>query len=80
MLLQVIVRTVGDAPELTPVSEGESKLEVSSSSGIECQFFLCMVSCAELLLLNAEVDEPVMAESLPVIKPLEVCAVFSEEL
>ena len=80
MLLEIVICTVSDTPEFAPVCERESKLEVCCSSGIESELFLSVISCTELFFLDAKADQPVVAECLPVIEPLKVCAGFAEEL
>ena len=79
MLRQVIIRAVGNAPELAPAKR-EQELEVRRRLGIEAQLLRVMVAQAKVLLLHAEGEQPLLAEAAPVGKPLEVRARLAEEL
>ena len=79
MLRQVIIRAVGNAPELAP-AEREQELEVRRRLGIEAQLLRVMVAQAKVLLLHAEGEQPLLAEAAPVGEPLEVRTRLTEEL
>ena len=79
MLRQVIIRAVGNAPELAP-AEREQELEVRRRLGIEAQLLRVMVAQAKVLLLHAEREQPLLAEAAPVGEPLEVRTRLTEEL
>ena len=64
MLLEVIVRPVGNPPKLAPAKR-EEKFNVCSCLGIEGQFFLFVVAQTHILLCHAEVQQPVAAEASP---------------
>ena len=72
MLSEVVVCSVGNAPELTP-AEREEILEVCSCLRIEAELLGRVVSQAEILLFESESEEEVLAVASPVIEPLECC-------
>ena len=80
MAAQVVVGAVGDAPQLTPVGEGEGILNVGGGPGVEGQLGGLVVTQAQVLLLDAQVQQPLLAVVLPVGKPLQVGARLTEEL
>ena len=66
---QVIVGTVGNAPQLTPAgAEGELIFDIGGSTGVECQLCRLMVTQTQGLFLDTQGDQPVLAEVLPVSK------------
>ena len=79
VLGQVVIRAVGDAPQLAP-AEGEQELEVRRGLGVEAQLLGVVVAQAEVFVLQADTEQPVMAERAPVVEPLEVGAGLAEEL
>ena len=78
MLGEVVVRAVRDAPELSP-AEGEEELEVRGGFGIEAQLFRAVVAQTEFLVVEAQTEQPFVAEFAPVGEPFEVGAGFAEE-
>ena len=78
VLIEVIVRAVCNAPKFAP-TEGEFILEVRRGFGVEAKFFLVVVAEFEIFVLHAEVEEPFVAEILPIRKPFEVGAGLAEE-
>ena len=79
VLAQVVVRAVGDAPELAP-AEREQILKVGRGLGVEAQLLLLMVAQAEVLVLHTQTLEPLVAEAAPVVEPLEIGVRLAEEL
>ena len=79
MLREVVVRAVGNAPELAP-AEREEELEVRRCLGVEAQLLGIVVAQAEVLVLQADGEQPVVAERAPVVEPLKVGARLAEEL
>ena len=79
VLGQVIVGTVSNAPQLTP-TEGEEELKVSGGLGVEAQLLGIMVTQTQVLVLQTDVQQEVVAESTPVVEPLKVSAGLAEEL
>jgi len=79
VLREVVVRAVGDAPELAP-AEREDELEVGRGLGIEAELLGVVVAQTQVLLLHAEAQQPVAAERAPVLEPLEVGVGLAEEL
>ncbi len=80
MLGQVIVGTVGYAPQLAP-AEGEQELEVRGGLGVEAQLLGIMVTETQVLILHArERQQPLMAEVAPVLEPFQVGIGLAEEL
>ena len=78
---QVIVGAVGNAPQLTPAAaEGELILNVGGGAGVEGQLGRFVVTQTQALLLDAQAQQPVLAEVLPVGKPFQVAARLAEEL
>ena len=65
MLSEVIVRAVGNAPELAP-TEREHEFKVGCRLGIEAELLGVMVAQAEVFFLHAEAEKPVFAERTPV--------------
>ena len=81
MAAQVVVGAVSDAPQLAPAAaEGELVLDVGGGAGIEGQLGGIMVTQAQGILLDAQGQQPVLAEILPVGEPLQVGAGLAEEL
>ena len=79
VLGQVIVGAVGNAPQLTP-AEGEEELKVSGGLGVEAQLLGVVVTQSEILVLQADVQQELVAEAAPVLKPLKIGAGLAEEL
>ena len=79
VLSEVVVRAVGDAPQLSP-AEGEEELEVRGGFGVEAQLLRAMVTQAEFLVVKAEPEQPLVAELAPIGEPFEVCAGLAEKL
>ena len=79
VLAQVVVRAVGDAPELAP-AEREQILKVGRGLGVEAQLLLLMVAQAEVLVLHTQALEPLVAEAAPVVEPLQIRVRLAEEL
>ncbi len=73
MLVEVVVGSVGDAPQLAP-AEREEVLKVGGALGVERKLFGIVISQSEVLLLDAEGIEEVAAVASPVVEPLEVGA------
>ena len=69
VLFEVVVGAVGHAPQLAP-AEGEHELEVGGGLGVEGQLFGLVVAQAEVLLLQAQIHQPLAAELPPVLEPL----------
>ena len=77
---QVVVGPVRNAPQLPPaVAEGELVLDVGGSPGIEGQLCGFVIPQPQGILLDAQGDQPVLAEVLPVGEPLQVRAGLAEE-
>ena len=73
MLRQVVVRAVGDAPKLAP-AEGEQELEVRRCLGVEAQLLGIVVAQTQILVLQTDGQQPVVAERAPILEPFEVGA------
>ena len=61
MLGQVEVGAVGHAPQLAP-AEGEQELEVGGGLGVEGELLRVMVPQAQVLVLQSQVQQPLVAE------------------
>ena len=79
VLGQVVVGTVRHAPQLAP-AEGEQELEVRGGLGVEAQLLGVVVTQAEVLVLQSDAQQPVVAEGAPVVEPLQIGAGLAEEL
>ena len=79
MLGQVIVGAVRHAPQLAP-AEGEQELKVRGGLGIEAQLLGVVVPQAQVLVLQTDGKQPVVAEGPPILEPLQVGAGLAEEL
>ena len=79
MTAEVVVRAVGNAPELAPIGEREGVFDVGRGTGVERELCRLMVAQAQVLFLDAEAQQPLFAVVLPVGKPLEVRVGLAEE-
>ena len=79
VLGQVVIRAVGDAPELAP-AEREQILKVGRGLGVEAQLLLLVVAQAEVFIVHIQVLEPLVAEAAPVVEPRKVSVRLAEEL
>ena len=79
MAAKVVVRAVGNAPELAPVGEREGVFDIRRGSGVERKLRGLMVAQAQVLFLDAEAQQPVLAVVLPVGEPLKVGVGLAEE-
>ena len=77
---QVVVGTVCNAPQLTPVGEREGVLDIGGSAAVESQLCRLVVTQAQVLLLDAKAQQPVLAVVLPVSEPVQIGAGLAEEL
>ena len=74
MAAQIVVGTVGNAPQLTPAgAEGELVLDVGGSPGIEGQLRRLMIPQTQGVFLDAQRNQPVLTEVLPVGEPRMAC-------
>ena len=80
MAAQVVVGAVGNAPQLAPVGEREGILDIGGGTAVESQLCGLVVTQAQVLLLDAQAQQPVLAVILPVSEPLQLGARFAEEL
>ena len=79
MLGQVVVGAVGHAPQLAP-AEGEEVFEVGGGLGVEGQLLGLVIPEAEVLFLDVQPDQPVVAVGPPILEPLQVGVGLAEEL
>ena len=78
VLGQVIVGAVRHAPQLAP-AEGEQELEVRGGLGVEAQLLRVMIPQPQILVLQADAQQPVVAEGAPVLEPLQISAGLAEK-
>ena len=78
MLGKVVVRSVGNAPQLAP-AEGEQELNIRSRFGIEGKLFLIMVTDTHFFRFDSQGLQPVDTELLPVSKPFQISVGLTEE-
>ena len=74
MTAQVVVGAVCNAPQLAPVGEREGILDVGGSTAVEGQLCRLVVTQAQVLLLDAKAQQPVLAIVLPVSEPFQIGA------
>ena len=78
MLIEVVVGAIRNAPKLAP-AEREFIFEVGRCLGVEAKFFFFVVAEFEVFVSHAEVEQPLMAEVLPICKPFEIGAGLAEK-
>ena len=61
MTAKVVVRAVGNAPELTPVGEREGVFDIGRGTGVERELRRLMVTQTQVLFLDAKAQQPVLA-------------------
>ena len=79
MGLQVKIGAGSHAPQLAP-AEGEEVFDVGGGVGIVGEFFLFVVTIAQVFLFQTQALQELLAFALPVVKPLKLGAGFAEEL
>ena len=79
MLGQVVVGAVCHAPQLAP-AKGEQELKVRGGLGVEAQLLGVVVTQPQVLVLQADAQQPVVAEGAPILEPLQIGAGLAEEL
>ena len=79
MLGQVVVGAVRHAPQFAP-AEGEQELKVRGGLGVEAQLLGIVVPEPQVLILQTDGQQPVVAEGPPVVEPFQVGAGLAEEL
>ena len=77
---QVVVGAVCNTPQLAPVGEREGILDISGGTAVEGQLCGLVVAQAQVLLLDAQAQQPVLAVILPVSEPVQIGAGLAEEL
>ena len=78
MLRQVVVGSVGNAPQFAP-SEREQKFKVGGRFAVEAELFGIVVAKAQVFVFKSEREQPFVAEIAPVRKPFEVGSGFAEK-
>ena len=78
VLREVVVGSVGNAPELAP-AEREQILKVSRRLGIEAKLLCGVVAQAEILLLQTDLQQEVLAVAAPVLEPFQIGVGLAEE-
>ena len=78
MLRQVIIGTVRDSPKLSP-AEREQEFNIRRSLAVEAEFFRRMVAQAEFVFLHTQLFQPFVAETSPVLEPVEIRSRLAEE-
>ena len=76
---QVEIGAAGHAPQLAP-AEGEHELKVGGGVGVVAELLGVVVPQAQVLILHAQLQQPLVAEILPVGEPLQLGARLTEEL
>lgn len=71
VLCQVVVGSVCNAPQLAP-AKGETILEVCGCLGVEAQLFLVVVTQTQVLFLQTQIQQEVLAVATPVLEPFQV--------
>ena len=75
---QVVVGAVCNAPQLAPVGEREGILDISGGTAVEGQLCGLVVAQAQMLLLDAQAQQPVLAVILPVANQSRSCRAAEE--
>ena len=75
---QVEVGAGGHAPQLAP-AEGEDELKVGGGVGVVAQLLGVVVPQTQVLVPDAQAQQPVVAELLPVGEPLQLSPRLAEE-
>ena len=78
MRFQVVIRAVGNAPQLTP-AEREQIFNIAGALRIERQLFRRMLAEAQTFSIQPQIGQPVHAEVFPVFVPLQILARLAEE-
>ena len=78
VLIEVVVGAISNAPKLAP-AEREFVFEVGCCLGVEAKLFFFVVAEFEVFVSHAEVEQPLMAEVLPICKPFEIGAGLAEK-
>ena len=78
MLRQVVIRTVRNAPQLAPAKR-EQEFDIRRSFAVEAEFFRRMIAQTHLFFFHAQAEEPVAAETSPVLEPLQIRSRLAEE-
>ena len=78
VLLQIVVRSVGNAPQLAP-AERKIVFEVCRRFGVETKLLFGVVAQFQVFLFQTQRKEEVFAVIFPVIKPFEVGVGFAEK-
>ena len=76
---QVEVGAGGHAPQLAP-AEGEDELKVGGGVGVVGELLRVVVAQPQVLVPHAQVQQPLVAEVLPVGEPVQLGAGGAEEL
>ena len=80
MAAQIVIGTVCNAPQLAPVGERESVLDIGGGAAVESQLGRLMVAQAQVFLVDAQGQQPLFAVIFPVGEPIQVGARLAEEL
>ena len=75
---QVVVGAVCNSPQFSP-AEREEVFKVGGCFGVEGKLFFLMVAQAQVFVGHAQIEQPFVAEVLPVLEPFEVGVRFAEE-
>src|SRR5699024_5095604 len=67
-----------DAPPLAPAKR-EQEFDIRGSFAVETEFFRRVVAQTHFLFFHAKAQEPVAAESSPVLEPLQIRSRLAEE-
>ncbi|CAN4006139.1 SAM-dependent DNA methyltransferase, partial [Dysosmobacter welbionis] len=79
MLGQVVVGPVRHTPQFPP-AEGEQILKVRSGLGVETQLLGLVIPQPQILLLDVQALQPVVAVRPPILEPLQIRVRLTEEL
>ncbi len=78
MLLEVVVRSISYAPQLSPC-KGEFVFKIRCSLAVERQLFRTVVPEPKIFISNTQIQKPLVAEGSPVLKPFQIGSRFAEE-
>ncbi len=78
MLGQVIVGAIGNAPQFAP-SKRKQEFKIRGGLAVKSKLCRIMVSQSQFFFFHAKRQQPVTAESSPILEPLQIRARLTEE-
>lgn len=79
MLLEVIIRAVGNAPQLSPPKR-KTVFDICRCIAVVRQLILRMITKPDMLFLHIQRKQPIPAEVAPILEPFHVLTRLAKEL